>query len=139
MSGLIWGCNRGCKLALVNTGGMIERSYRFFDSANPDFPMKLLRNLLYIALVVAMAGVGALFALQNEMPVPLDLLVVKFEPRSLALWLLIALALGGVLGMLMSSALVLRTRTALGSANRQLARSKAELDKLRTAGLKDGE
>mgnify|MGYP001814003695 FL=1 len=101
--------------------------------------MKLLRNLLYIALVVAMAAVGVLFALQNEMPVPLDLLVVSFEPRSLALWLLIAFAIGGLLGMLMSSALVLRTRTALSSANRQLARSRAELDKLRTAGLKEGE
>lgn len=101
--------------------------------------MKLLRNLLYIALVVAMAAVGVLFALQNEMPVPLDLLVVSFEPRSLALWLLIAFAIGGLLGMLMSSALVLRTRTALASANRQLARSRAELDKLRTAGLKEGE
>ena len=99
----------------------------------------LLRNLLYLALAVAMAAVGVLFALQNEMPVPLDLLIVSFEPRSLALWLLIAFALGGLLGMLMSSALVLRTRTALASANRQLARSRAELDKLRTAGLKDGE
>ncbi|RLQ22698.1 DUF1049 domain-containing protein [Seongchinamella sediminis] len=101
--------------------------------------MKLLRNLLYLALVVAMAAVGVLFALQNEMPVPLDLLVVNLEPRSLALWLLLAFTVGGLLGMLMSSALVLRTRTALASANRQLARSRAELDKLRTAGLKDGE
>lgn len=101
--------------------------------------MKLLRNLLYLALVVAMAAVGVLFALQNEMPVPLDLLVVSLEPRSLALWLLLALAVGGLLGMLMSSALVLRTRTALASTRRQLARSQAELDKLRTAGLKDGE
>ena len=101
--------------------------------------MKLLRNLLYIALVLIMAAVGALFALQNEMPVPLDLLVMTFEPRSLALWLLLAFALGGAIGMLMSSALVVRSRAALGSANRQLNKSKAELDKLRTAGLKDGE
>ncbi len=101
--------------------------------------MKLLRNLLYIALVVAMAAVGVLFALQNEMPVPLDLLVFTFEPRSLALWLLIAFAVGGVLGMAMSSVLMVRTRASLSSANRKLARSKAELDKLRTAGLKDGE
>ncbi len=101
--------------------------------------MKLLRNLLYIALVLAMVAVGVLFALQNEMPVPLDLLVVTFEPRSLALWLLIAFAVGGVLGMAMSSVLMVRTRTSLGSAKRKLARSKVELDKLRTAGLKDGE
>jgi uncharacterized membrane protein YciS (DUF1049 family) len=85
------------------------------------------------------AAVGVLFSVQNNVPVPLDLLVVKLEPRSLALWILLAFALGGVLGMLMSSGLILRTRAALASANRQLAKSKAELDKLRTPGLKDGE
>ena len=101
--------------------------------------MKLLRNLIYIAVVLAMAAIGALFALQNEMPVPLDMLVYTFQPRSLALWLLIAFAFGGILGLLMSSALMVRKRAALASANRQLAKSRAELDKLRTAGLKDGE
>ena len=101
--------------------------------------MKLLRNLIYIAVVLAMAAIGALFALQNEAPVPLDVLVYTFEPRSLALWLLIAFALGGVLGLVVSSVLMLRNRAALASANRQLAKSKAEVDKLRTAGLKDGE
>ncbi len=101
--------------------------------------MKLLRNLVYLAIVLAMAAVGVLFALQNEVPVPLDLLVYTFEPRSLALWLLIALALGGVLGLLMSSALLVRNRAALATTNRQLAKCRAELDKLRTAGLKDGE
>ena len=101
--------------------------------------MKLLRNLLYVAVVLAMVAVGVLFALQNETLVPLDLLVFTFEPRSLALWLLLAFAIGGILGMLASSALLVRNRAALGSANRQLARSRAEVDKLRTAGLKDGE
>ena len=101
--------------------------------------MKLLRNLIYIAVVLAMAAIGALFALQNEMPVPLDLLVYTFQPRSLALWLLIAFALGGILGLLMSSALMVRKRAALATANRQLAKSRAEVDKLRTAGLTDGE
>jgi putative membrane protein len=101
--------------------------------------MKLLRNLIYIAIVLAMAAIGALFALQNEAPVPLDVLVYTFEPRSLALWLLIAFALGGILGLVMSSILMLRNRAALASANRQLAKTRVELDKLRTAGLKDGE
>ena len=73
------------------------------------------------------------------MPVPLDVLVYTFEPRSLALWLLIAFASGGALGLLMSSFLMLRKRAALANANRQLAKSRAEVDKLRTAGLKDGE
>ena len=101
--------------------------------------MKLLRNILYIAIVLAMAAIGVLFALQNATPVPLDMLVYTFAPRSLALWLLLAFAIGGVLGLLMSSALLLRKRAALASANRQLAKARAEVDTLRTAGLKDGE
>ena len=101
--------------------------------------MKLLRNLLTIALVLAMAAVGVLFALQNEVPVPLDMLVYTFEPRSLALWVLSAFAIGGVLGMLLSSGILLRQRASLARANRQLQRTRSEVDTLRTAGLKDGE
>jgi len=86
-----------------------------------------------------MASIGVLFALQNEMPVPLDMLVYTFEPRSLALWVLSAFAIGGVLGMLLSSGILLRQRASLSKANRQLVRTRAEVDKLRTAGLKDGE
>jgi len=101
--------------------------------------MKLLRNLLTIAIVLGMAAVGMLFALQNKVPVPLDLLVYTFEPRSLALWVLSAFALGGVLGMLFSSLLLVRQRASLGSARRQLSRAREEVDKLRTAGLNAGE
>lgn len=101
--------------------------------------MKLLRNLLTIAIVVGMAAVGMLFALQNKVPVPLDLLVYTFEPRSLALWVLGAFALGGILGMLFSSLLLVRQRASLGSTRRQLSKARAEVDKLRTAGLNTGE
>ena len=75
--------------------------------------MKFLRNLLTLVVVLAMIAVGVLFALQNEEPVPLDLLVYQFEPRSLALWLLSALAIGGLLGLVISSAIMLRLRTSL--------------------------
>lgn len=101
--------------------------------------MKLLRNLLSIAFVLAMVAVGVLFALQNKTPVPLDMLVYTFEPKSLALWVLVAFALGGILGMLLSSFILVRQRASLGGANRKLAKARAEVDKLRTAGLTNGE
>ena len=101
--------------------------------------MKLLRNLLTFALVIGAAAVGVLFALQNETPVPLDMLVYTFAPKSLALWILSAFAIGGLVGMLLSSFLLVRQRASLGSANRQLTRARTEVDKLRTAGLTDGE
>ncbi|RLA48584.1 MAG: DUF1049 domain-containing protein [Gammaproteobacteria bacterium] len=94
--------------------------------------MKFLRKILTIIIVLATIGVGVLFALQNKMPVPLDLLVYTFEPKSLALWVLAAFALGGLLGMLISSVIMIRMRTSFGSCRRKLAKARAELDKLRS-------
>ena len=93
--------------------------------------MKFLRTLITVIVILAALAVGMLFALQNKTDVPLDVLVYTFEPRSLALWVLCAFALGGILGMLACSAIMLRQRAALGSANRRLARSRAEVGKLR--------
>ena len=101
--------------------------------------MKFLGTLLSILVVVATATVGVLFALQNETPVPLDVLIFSFEPRSLALWVLGAFAVGGLLGMALSSALNLRQRASLRAYRRRLERAQSELDKLRTAGLSAGE
>jgi lipopolysaccharide assembly protein A len=101
--------------------------------------MKFLSTLLTIAVVVATAGLGMLFALQNKVPVPLDILVYVFEPRSLALWLLLFFAVGGLAGMIFSSVLTLRQRAAHAGTRRKLARANSELDKLRTAGMSGGE
>ena len=101
--------------------------------------MKLLRTLLTIVIVLGALVVGVLFAIQNKEPIPVNLLVYAFEPHSLALWLFAALALGGTAGMLISSAIVIRLRTSLGSAHRQLTRARSELDTIRTAGLKNSE
>jgi uncharacterized integral membrane protein len=86
--------------------------------------MNFLKNFFYFAVVLVMLGLGALFAVQNTASVPLDLLVVSLPERSVALWVLLAFAVGGVTGMLTSIGLVLRLRTALMRANRQLARIK---------------
>ena len=94
--------------------------------------MKLLRNLLTVMIVLATLVAGVLFALQNTTPVPLDLLVYTFGPQSIALWILVAFALGGLLGMLVSAAILVRTRASLGSCRRQLDRSLAELSKMRS-------
>jgi putative membrane protein len=101
--------------------------------------MKAFRKLLTLVIVLATIAVGVLFALQNKAPVPLDLLVYTFNPKSLALWVLASLALGGLLGLLASSAIVLRLRTSLASANRKLAKATAELAKLGAPASKEVE
>jgi uncharacterized membrane protein YciS (DUF1049 family) len=93
--------------------------------------MKILRKLLTAAVVLAMLAVGVLFSLQNESPVPLDLLVFTFEPRGVAVWVLAAFALGGVLGMAVSSLILVRTRASLSTCRRQLDRAREEVSKAR--------
>lgn len=91
--------------------------------------MKLLRNLFTLIVILAMTAVGVLFSLQNKTPVPLDLLVYTFEPQSLSLWILLAFALGGLLGMLVSSLIIMRTRASLAATRRQLNKAQEQKDK----------
>jgi uncharacterized integral membrane protein len=84
--------------------------------------MNILKKLLYFTLALGMLALGALFAVQNTASVPLDLLVVYLPARSVALWVLLAFACGGVLGMLFSIGLVVRLRASLLKARRELAR-----------------
>lgn len=93
--------------------------------------MKQLRKLLTIIVVLVMLVVSVLFALQNKAPVPLDLLVYTFGPHSLALWVLVAFALGGVAGMIVSSVILVRTRAALGVCRKQLDKAREDVSKLR--------
>lgn len=97
--------------------------------------MGFLRKLLGLAVTLAMAALGVLFALQNADPVPLDVLVMTLPPRSLALWVLGALALGGVLGVLLSSVAVLRLRARLLATRRQMASAQSELERVKTREL----
>jgi putative membrane protein len=95
--------------------------------------MNLLRNLLTLIIILATIAIGVLFALQNTALVPLDLLIYTFEAKSLALWVLAAFAVGGVVGMLTATGIIVRLRTSLRLANRRVGKANAELDKLRTA------
>lgn len=97
-----------------------------------------LRRILIAIILLAAIGIGILFALQNTEAVPLDLLFFTFAPHSIALWVLVAFALGGVVGLMVSSLYTLRSRAALGSSRRQLARVRAELEALRAKEPADG-
>ena len=94
--------------------------------------MKPLRKLLTVLIILATLVVSVLFALQNTVQVPLDLLVYSFGAQSLALWVLLAFVLGGVLGMIISSIILVRTRASLKSATRKLEKNRVEISSLQT-------
>lgn len=101
--------------------------------------MKILRAIIYLLVLLAAIAGGVLFALQNTQAVPLDLLIYQFGERSLALWVLVSLGIGGLLGLLASSLIILRLRTRLAVIRRSLERTRTELDRLRVGGIKDSE
>lgn len=82
--------------------------------------MRIFRKLLYILAFIFALVVGSLFVVQNTAEAPMDLLVFQLGEQRVALWVVLAFGLGGLLGMLTSLGLVLRLRTALMKANRQL-------------------
>ncbi len=87
--------------------------------------MQIFRKLLYFLIALAMLALGALFAVQNEAQVPLDLLVVVLPERSVGLWVLLAFAAGGVAGLLVSLAIIWRLRASLAVARRKLSKPAA--------------
>jgi putative membrane protein len=98
--------------------------------------MKQLRTIVTAVIVIAAVALGVFFALLNKEPVPLNLIIFSFEPRSLALWLLLAFIFGGLAGVLVSSFYLLRSRAALGASRRQLARARSELGQVRSVESK---
>jgi putative membrane protein len=87
--------------------------------------MKYFKTIVYFAGFAAVLLLGVSFGIQNTATVPLDLLVISLPEHSIALWVLLAFAAGGIIGMLTSMGLVLRLRTALLRVNRQLAKQAA--------------
>ena len=98
--------------------------------------MKYIRNILSAIFLLGVVAAGILFAVQNQDAVPLDLLVYTFEPKSIALWVLGAFCIGGLVGLLASSLMLVRSRASLGAARRQLARARTELEQARAESAK---
>lgn len=98
--------------------------------------MRLVKGLLLLLLVVAVLVAGMLFSIENSIRVPLNLVVLQLEEQRLSVWLLIFFAVGGALGIAVSSVSIMRLRTEQHLLRRKLARAEKELDQLRTSPLK---
>ena len=97
--------------------------------------MNWFRFVILAICTSAMSLLGALLAIQNPQVVPLDLLFVTFRPRSVALWVLSALVIGALLGMVISGLLALRLKARLVRTRRKLEATQLEVDQLRRSGL----
>lgn len=98
--------------------------------------MRLFKSLFTLILVLALLLLGIWFTLRNQQPVPLDLLFIKLPENSMALWLILSLITGVLLGSLLMLPWLTSYKTKLLSSERQLKQQKEELHKLRTLTFK---
>lgn len=98
--------------------------------------MRWIQRLLIVVVLLLVLIAGLLFAIQNSATVPLDLLVVELAEQPLAVWLYLAFACGGVLGMLVSSVAVVRLQAGKMRLRQQLASCEKQLAELRVVERK---
>ena len=96
--------------------------------------LRWLRAALTLIVLCLSVFLGAVFATQNTVSVPLTLGAWSLAERPVAVWLLSFLIVGVLIGSLMSSALVIRQRAAGASLKRENARLHKRLSK----DVKDG-
>ena len=78
--------------------------------------MRAVWTLIKFLILLAIAAVGALFALENSQQLSIDFIVFQSTALSLGLWLIIFLVAGCLLGLLASSVLITYYRRKLARA-----------------------
>lgn len=79
--------------------------------------MRALWLLIKCLMAIAIAAIGAMFALRNNQNLSIDFILLRSPEISLGLWLLIFLFVGSFLGLLASSFII-------GTYRRKLAQFK---------------
>ena len=93
-----------------------------------------LRAVLTFSLVALSIFIGAVFATQNTLQVPLTLFVITLPEQTMAVWLLAFLVMGLAMGSLISSIVVLRQHAGLAALRRENTRLKQRVERLSTNG-----
>ena len=96
--------------------------------------LRWLRAVFTFSFLVASVFIGAVFATQNTAMVPLSLFVITLPEQTIAVWLLLFLVVGLVIGSLISSAIILRLRAGLAAVKRENARLKERVERLSSNG-----
>lgn len=101
--------------------------------------MRLIKSLFTFFLVIALLLLGIWFTLRNQAQVPLDLLFIQLSDNSLALWLILSLITGALLGLLLLLPWLTGCKAHSMKLERQLKQQQKELHQLRTLSLKSPE
>lgn len=98
--------------------------------------MRWVKRLLTTVILVLVLVAGLLFSLQNSATVPVNLLVFETAERPLSVWLLVAFALGGVIGLIVGSLALVKLQAGRLRLRRQLEACEKELAQLKILPLR---
>ncbi len=95
-----------------------------------------MKRLLWLVLVVAIVAIGLSFAMLNPQAVELDFYLGRM-PLPISLWLVIALALGAVIGMAAAASVIMRQRWQIARLRREAEAARSELSELRKLPIRN--
>jgi putative membrane protein len=96
-----------------------------------------MKRILYLILFIVVLVVGLTFALQNSQSVAINYYFdIKWQ-GPLAVFLLLALAVGSVLGFLASLGYVIRVRHQVNRSRREIRKMEQEITNLRSLPIRD--
>lgn len=98
--------------------------------------MARVRKFVMVALIILLLLVALVFSLNNRTVVSIDFLAYKTPELGLAVWLIGALVIGAILGMLVGSMASLRAGRSRKQLERKLEQSERVLRRQRSENAK---
>lgn len=83
--------------------------------------MRWIKSLLLIVVLLLVLAVGLLFTIENDVVVPLNILIMELPEQRLSTWLILSFFAGGMLGMLAASLAMARLQASRLVLKRKLA------------------
>lgn len=97
--------------------------------------LKWLKRVVLLVVLAFFLFIGLFFAIRNGQVITLDLVLWQSPELSVALYMIIAFAIGVVLALASSSAILFRLERKVRKQNKQLIKQQAEMDNLHKASL----
>lgn len=97
---------------------------------------KWIKRLLLLLLLVCAAIIGITFTSENSGSMPLVFLGYQLPTLTIGLWMVIALFLGAMIGLLLSFLPLLFSRHSVSSKNKKIQQLEKEIDALRVSAAK---
>lgn len=95
-----------------------------------------IKRIIVLILFAVALVLGITFTSQNSQPVSLMLYGYALPEWQLGLWILIAVFVGGLIGLLLSFLPLLLGKQSLSAKERKILQLQKEIEQLRTNGLK---